>query len=69
MGEIGATNLRVISQMTLQKPWEPWDGNFPIQELFELDSIRWVSINSKNIEKDISDAIKWKHEYFEKFKP
>ncbi len=26
IGEVGATNIRTISSMTLQKAWEPWDG-------------------------------------------
>ena len=36
MGDVGVTNFRTISSMTLQKPWEPWDGRFPLNELFEL---------------------------------
>jgi hypothetical protein len=60
MGELGATNFRTISSMTLQKPWEPWDGRFPIHELFELDGIRWVSINTDNLEKDIETALERK---------
>ena len=60
MGDVGATNFRTISSMTLQKPWEPWDGRFPIHELFELDGIRWVSINTDNIEKDIELALERK---------
>ena len=57
MGELGVTNFRTISSMTLQKPWEPWDGRFPIHELFEIDGIRWVSINTCNIDKDIELAL------------
>ncbi|GAG98490.1 unnamed protein product, partial [marine sediment metagenome] len=60
IGEIGATNIRTISNMTLQKSWEPWDGRFPLQELFELDNIRWVSINTKNIDEDIKKSIERK---------
>ncbi len=60
IGEIGATNIRTISNMTLQKSWEPWDGRFPLQELFELDNIRWVSINTKNIDEDIKKSLERK---------
>ena len=60
IGEAGATNIRAISSMTLQKPWEPWDGRFPLHELFEHDSIRWVSINTKNIDEDIKKSLERK---------
>lgn len=60
MGEVGATNLRTISGMTLQKAWEPWDGRFPLQELFEHDGIHWVSIDTKDIEEEIRNALKRK---------
>jgi len=60
IGEIGATNIRTISNMTLEKSWEPWDGRFPLQELFELDNIRWVSINTKNIDEDIKKSLERK---------
>jgi hypothetical protein len=60
IGEAGATNIRTISSMTLQKPWEPWDGRFPLHELFEHDSIRWVSINTKNIDEDIKKSLERK---------
>ena len=57
IGEIGATNIRTVGNMTLQKSWEPWDGRFPIQELFEHDNIRWVSINNRNIDEDIKRSL------------
>ena len=60
IGEVGATNIRTISSMTLQKPWEPWDGRFPLHELFELDNIRWVSISTKNIDEDIEKSLERK---------
>lgn len=60
IGEVGATNLRAISSMTLQKPWEPWDGRFPLHELFEHDNIRWVSISTKDIDKEIETALERK---------
>jgi hypothetical protein len=60
IGEVGATNIRAISSMTLQKPWEPWDGRFPLHELFELDNIRWVSISTKDIDKEITKALEQK---------
>ena len=50
MGEAGATNIRTISGMTLQKAWEPWDGRFPLHELFEHDAIHWVSIDTRDID-------------------
>jgi hypothetical protein len=46
--------------MTLQKPWEPWDGRFPLHELFEHDNIRWVSISTRDIDKEIEAALERK---------
>jgi hypothetical protein len=60
IGEIGVSNIRTISNMTLQKSWEPWDGRFPLHELFEHDNIRWVSINTTNIDKDIKTSLERK---------
>lgn len=60
IGEAGATNIRAISSMTLQKPWEPWDGRFPLHELFEHDNIRWVSISTRDIDKEIKTALERK---------
>ncbi|MFE3845453.1 acyl-CoA reductase [Thermoplasmatota archaeon] len=62
MGKVGTTNFRTISSMTLQKPWEPWDGRFPLHELFELDGIRWVSINTRDVDKDIDVSLERKRE-------
>jgi len=60
IGEAGATNIRTISSMTLQKAWEPWDGRFPLHELFEQDGIRWVSIDTIDIDKEIKTALERK---------
>lgn len=60
IGKAGATNIRAISHMTLQKPWEPWDGRFPLHELFEHDNIRWVSISTKDIDKELKKALQLK---------
>jgi len=60
IGQVGATNIRTISSMTLQKPWEPWDGRFPLHELFEHDNIRWVSISTRDIDKEIEASIERK---------
>jgi len=60
IGEAGATNIRAISSMTLQKPWEPWDGRFPLHELFEHDNIRWVSISTRDIDEDIKKSLERK---------
>lgn len=60
IGEVGATNIRTISNMTLQKPWEPWDGRFPLHELFEHDNIRWVSISTRDIDQDLKKALEQK---------
>jgi hypothetical protein len=57
IGKVGATNIRAVSSMTLQKPWEPWDGRFPLHELFEHDNIRWVSISTRDIDKEIEKAL------------
>jgi hypothetical protein len=60
IGEVGATNIRTISSMTLQKAWEPWDGRFPLHELFEHDNVRWVSISTRDIDKELKAALKIK---------
>lgn len=60
MGEVGATNIRTISSMTLQKAWEPWDGRFPLNELFENDNVRWVSIDTSDVDKEIKTALERK---------
>ncbi|MBN1281016.1 MAG: hypothetical protein JXA00_05140 [Candidatus Thermoplasmatota archaeon] len=60
MGAIGATNIRTISGMTLQKTWEPWDGRFPLFELFEHDAVHWVSIDTRDMEKELDRALKRK---------
>jgi hypothetical protein len=66
IGEVGATNIRTISSMTLQKAWEPWDGKFPLDELFEQDYIRWVSIDTNDIDKEIKIALKRKRSIVDK---
>jgi hypothetical protein len=60
MGQAGATNIRTISGMTLQKAWEPWDGRFPLHELFEHDGIHWVSIDTRDIDAEIKSALQRK---------
>jgi len=60
IGQAGATNLRTVSSMTLQKAWEPWDGRFPLQELFEHDGIHWVSIDTKDMDAEITIALERK---------
>ena len=60
IGQIGATNLRTVSGMTLQKAWEPWDGRFPLQELFEHDGIHWVSIDTKDMDAEITAVLRRK---------
>jgi len=60
MGAVGVTNIRTVSGMTLQKAWEPWDGRFPLQELFEHDGVHWVSIDTKDIDAEIQNALKRK---------
>jgi hypothetical protein len=60
VGEVGVTNIRAISSMTLQKSWEPWDGRFPLHELFELDGIRWVSISARDIEAELRACLQLK---------
>jgi hypothetical protein len=60
LGEVGVTNIKTISGMTLQKAWEPWDGRFPLHELFELDGVHWTSIDTRDIETEIKSALKRK---------
>jgi hypothetical protein len=57
LGEAGVTNIRTISGMTLQKAWEPWDGRFPLQELFEHDGIHWTSIDTRDIKEEMKIAL------------
>jgi len=66
IGEVGATNIRTISSMTLQKAWEPWDGRFPLHELFEHDNVRWVSINTRDIDKELKSLLEMKREIVNK---
>ena len=66
VGEVGVTNIRTISSMTLQKAWEPWDGKLPLNELFEQDYIRWVSIDTNDIDKEIKTALKRKRSIVDK---
>lgn len=66
IGEVGATNIRTISSMTLQKAWEPWDGRFPLHELFENDNVRWVSIDTSDIDKEIKTALERKRSIVDK---
>lgn len=60
MGHAGVTNIRTVSGMTLQKAWEPWDGRFPLQELFEHDGVHWISIDTKDVDMEIQNALKRK---------
>ncbi len=60
MGQAGVTNIRTVSGMTLQKAWEPWDGRFPLQELFEHDGVHWTSIDTKDIDAEIQNALRRK---------
>jgi hypothetical protein len=60
MGQAGVTNMRTISGMTLQKAWEPWDGRFPLQELFEHDGVHWVSIDTEDMDAEIQKALQRK---------
>jgi hypothetical protein len=46
--------------MTLQKAWEPWDGRFPLNELFEHDAVRWTSIDTRDIATEIKTALQRK---------
>jgi hypothetical protein len=66
LGEAGVTNLRTISNMTLQKAWEPWDGQFPLQELFEHDAIHWVSIDTRDIDKEMATSLQRKRKIVNK---
>jgi hypothetical protein len=68
LGNVGVTNIRAISSMTLQKSWEPWDGRFPLQELFEHDSIRWVSISCRDIDTELQNCLKHKRMLFKNIK-
>jgi hypothetical protein len=57
MGQVGVTNIRTVSGMTLQKAWEPWDGRFPLQELFEHDGVHWTSVDTKDVDAEIQKAL------------
>jgi len=49
LGVCGATNVRVLGEMTLQQSWEPWDGRFPLEELIRDDGVSWVSISFQDM--------------------
>lgn len=54
--EAGATNIRALGTMTIQQPWEPWDGHFPLDELFQDDGIRWASIGFKDMDTALHES-------------
>ncbi len=62
MGELGATNIRVVGSMTLLNAWEPWDGKLILRELLEQDDIRWVSVNTRDMDQGISESLERKRE-------
>jgi hypothetical protein len=66
MGRLGASNIRVVGSMTFPKPWEPWDGKMPIEELLERSDIRWTSINTRDIDQEIEKLLKIKKEIIDK---
>jgi hypothetical protein len=57
MGACGATNIRVLGEMTLQKSWEPWDGRFPLEELLRDDGSNWVSISFKDMDNALQTSM------------
>jgi len=57
LGRAGASNLRTVSSMTLQKSWEPGDGKFPLHQLFEQDNVHWVRIDTQDMEKELQFAL------------
>ena len=45
----------------MPKAWETWDGKLPIGEIIKQDTIRWLSICSKNIDEEINELIELKN--------
>ncbi len=60
MGSIGLSNVRTLSRMTLQRAWEPWDGRFPLHELFEHDGVHWTSVDTRDMDAELSRALELK---------
>jgi len=61
VGDVGVTNIRSVGGMTMPKAWETWDGKLPIGEIIKQDTIRWLSICSKNIDEEINELIELKN--------
>lgn len=57
MGSCGATNIRALGEMTLQKSWEPWDGRFPLEELLRDDGSNWMSISFNNMDEALKESM------------
>jgi hypothetical protein len=57
MGACGATNIRVLGEMTLQKSWEPWDGRFPLEELLRDDGSSWMSISFTDMDAALQSSM------------
>ncbi len=57
MGACGATNIRVLGEMTLQQSWEPWDGRFPLEELLRDDGSSWVSIGFSDMDEALQSSM------------
>lgn len=60
LGHLGATNIRVVGEMTIPKPWESWDGALLIGELLWQDSVSWLSINTRDVEQEIDISLERK---------
>lgn len=57
-GEEGISNLRVIGTTLLPRLKEVWDGHLPLLEFYMPNKLHWLSINTINIDEDISKLIK-----------
>ncbi|MGQ4914779.1 MAG: acyl-CoA reductase [Candidatus Asgardarchaeia archaeon] len=53
-GKLGFSNIRVIGTVTLPRLGEAWDGNLPVIEFFIEDIVHWISINTRDIDNEIS---------------
>ena len=53
-GKLGFSNIRVVGTVTLPRLGEAWDGNLPVIEFFIEDIVHWISINTKDIDNEIS---------------
>ncbi len=64
-GKMGVSNIRVIGTVNLPRLKESWDGRIPILEFYMPNKLRWLTINTVNIDTDIKNVIRTANTIFE----